>query len=227
MKKFLIVALFIVSSTSANAQVESRDSLYQLLSASANDTNRVMLLIKIADTFETNNQDSAIYYLEQSRQLSDNLHFRMGAYLYNEKSAIVSFTKGDYNLAMQQSNRALDAARALKDSGLIINMLNNTGIVYQYLGQFDAQLDYSLQALAITEKFNKKDKLPAMHHNVANAYLNINQFRKAIEHCLLSLKFHHEIGGYGYANRLFASLGQGYASLNLTDSALYYYNIAI
>lgn len=227
MKIFLLVTLLLISSAIANAQVESRDSLYKLLSASAKDTGRVMLLIKIADTYETNNQDSAIYYLEQSKQLSDILNFRMGAYLYNEKSAIVSFTKGDYNLAMQQSNSALDAARALKDSGLIINMLNNTGIVYQYLGQYDAQLDYSLQALAIIEKYNKKEKLAGMHHNVANAYLNINQFRKSIDHCLLSLNFHQETKNYDYVNRLYASLGQGYASLNLSDSALYYYKIAI
>jgi len=227
MKRFLFVALILISSASVNAQPESRDSLYQLLSASAKNTDRVMLLIKIADTYETNNQDSAIYYLEQSKQLSDILNFKMGIYLYNEKSAIVSFTKGDYNLAMQQSNSALDAAIALKDSGLIINMLNNTGIVYQYLGQFDAQLDYSLQALAITERFNKKEKLAAMHHNVANAYLNINQFRKSIDHCLLSLNFHQKTRNYDYVNRLYASLGQGYASLNLSDSALYYYKIAV
>jgi two-component system NarL family sensor kinase len=227
MKIFQFVTLLLISSTIANAQVESRDSLYQLLAASAKDTGRVMLLIQIADTYETNNQDSAIWYLEQSKQLSDILNFKMGAYLYNEKSAIVSFTKGDYKLAMQQSNNALDAAIALKDSGLIVNMLNNTGIVYQYLGQFDSQLDYSLQALAITERSKNMEKLAAMHHNVANAYLNLSQFRKSIDHCLLSLNFYQKIKSYEYINRLYASLGQGYASLNLSDSALYYYKIAI
>ena len=227
MKIFLIVVLIVTSATIAKAQVEKRDSLYKLLSLSPNDTARVMLLLQIADMYETNNQDSAICYLEQSKQLSDILKFKMGIYLYNEQSAIVSFTKGDYNLAMQQSNQALDVAKELNDSNLIINMLNNTGIVYQYLGQFDNQLDYSLKALSVAEQYNQTEKLAQLYHNVANAYLNINQFRKSVDYCLLALKSQQKNNSQIYINRVYASLAQGYASLNLSDSALFYYQIAI
>ena len=224
MKIFLFVALLLISSKS---QVEKRDSLYKLLSASAKDTGRVMLLLQIADTYETNNQDSAIYYLERSKQLSDNLEFKMGIYIYNEQSSIVSFTKGDYILAMQQSNKALDIAREMSDSSLILNMLVNTGIVYQYLGQYDAQLDYSLQAFSIIERTHQNEKIASMYHNIANAYLNIKQYRKAVDYCLLALKSQQMNKSSIYLNRLYASLAQGYASLSLTDSAFYYYKIAI
>lgn len=226
MGRYLFLNLLLMVSTIANAQVENRDSLYKLLAVSQKDTTRVMLLIRIADSYETNNQDSSVYYLEKSKQLADKLNFKRGIYHYYEKSSIVSFTKGNYTLSMQQSNSALLAARELKDSGLIINMLNNTGIVYQYLGQFDKQLEYSLQALAITEKSNRNEKLVSMYHNVANAYYNLNQYRKSIDYCLSALKLHQKMSGYTYINRIYASLGQNYASLNLTDSAIFYYKIA-
>ena len=227
MGRYLFVNLLLMLSTISNAQVEKRDSLFKLLAASKKDTTRVMLLIQIADSYETNNQDSSLYYLEKSKQLSDKLKFKRGAFHYYEQSAIVSYTKGNYTLSMQQSLHALDAAKALKDSGLIINMLNNIGIVYQFLGQFDKQLDYSLQALSIAEKSNRQEKLAGMHHNVANAYYNLSQFRKSINYCLSSLKLYQKSRSKTYINRVYASLGQDYASLNLTDSALYYYKIAI
>ncbi len=227
MKKTVYIVLLLASFTNtAKAQVEKKDSLLGRLVSAKEDTLKVMLLLRIADLYEANNQDSSIYYLEKSRALSKSLNFLKGTYHYYEQSAIVSFTKGDYNLSMSQSNSALDVARKLNDSGLIVNMLSNTGIVYQYLGQFDKQLEYTLQALAIVEKSNRKEKLSAMYHNVANAYYNLNQFRKSIEYCLLSLKLYQQTGRNDYINRVYASLGQEYASLKLTDSALYYYKIA-
>ena len=227
MRKAVYVIICIISTCLLKAQDPKRDSLQGLLSIAKEDTAKVMLLLSIADSYEANNQDSSIYYLEESKKLSGQLKFKKGLYHYYAQSAIVLFTKGDYNLAMQQSNDALAIARELKDSNFIINMLANTGIVYQYLGQFDKQLEYSLQALGLLEKRNQKEKLSGMYQNVANAFYNLNQFRKSIEYCLLSLKLHGQTGTNTYPNRIYAALGQGYAMLQFTDSALYYYKIAI
>jgi len=226
MRKTVSIVVFLISTVIAQAQVEKRDSLLKLLPAAKEDTGKAMLLLRIADSYEANNQDSSIYYLEKSKAVSDGLKFKIGIYHYYAQSAIVSFTKGDYNLSMSQSHSALDLARQLNDSGLIINMLNNTGIVYQYLGQFDKQLDYTLQALAIIEKKNRKEKLFAMYHNVENGYYKLKQYRKSADYCLSAVKLHQQYGSNAYINRIYATLGQSYASLKLTDSALYYYQMA-
>ena len=198
----------------------------RLLLTAKEDTGKVLLLLGIADTFEASNQDSSIYYLEESKQLSGSLKFKRGLYQYFSQSAIVSFTKGNYALAMQQSNGALAAARELKDSNLILNTLVNTGIVYQYLGQFDKQLEYSLQALGLLEKRDQKEKLSGMYHQVANAYYNLSQFRRSADFCILSLELHRQNGSNKYPNRVYATLGQSYAMLKNTDSALFYYTAA-
>src|SRR4029079_2495540 len=111
-----------------------------------------------------------------AKQLSSVLHFDRGLYLYYEQLMILSFTTGQYDSAMAQSGHALELARKLNDSGAIINILANTGILYQYLGQFDKQLEYLLQALKLVEKRNETKKLSSIYQNLANAYYNLNQY---------------------------------------------------
>ena len=219
---YTVAALFLI--VNATAQIEKRYILLRQLSPAKEDTNKVMLLLKIADAYESNNQDSSIFYLEKLKQLSHSLKFTRGLYLYYEHSAIVFFTKGNYDIAMQQSKEALSVARELNDSNLIINILANTGIVYQYTGQYDKQLEYSLQALALIEKRNQKEKLSSMYQNIANAYFNLNKYQQSVEYCMLSLKLYKETGNNSYTNRLYATLGQNFAMLKNTDSALYFYN---
>jgi two-component system NarL family sensor kinase len=227
MRRIVYILLLLIPTVNAKSQVEIRDSLLRQLSGAKEDTGKVMLLLKIADMYETSNQDSSIYYLAESKRLSSSLEFKRGLYQYYSQSAIVSFTKGNYDLAMQQSNDALAEARELKDSNLIINMLANTGIVYQYLGQFEKQLEYSLQALGLLEKSGEKEKLSAMYQNTANAYYNLGQFHKAVDFSLLSLELHRQTGSNAYPNRIYATLGQSYAMLKNSDSALFYYATAM
>ena len=116
MRRIICLFPFLAQLVLINAQDNKRDSLLKLLPSSKEDTAKVMLLLNIADIYETNNQDSSVYYLEKSRQLSESLSFTKGIYHYYNQSAVVSFTKGDYARAVEQNNKALDWARQLKDS---------------------------------------------------------------------------------------------------------------
>lgn len=227
MRRIVHTLLLLSLSIQAAAQVEKRDSLLNLLRPAKEDTAKVRLLLKLADLYETNNQDSSRFYLEEAKRLSSLLKFDRGLYLYYEQIMILSFTKGEYDSAMEQSGHALELAKKLKDSGAIINILANTGILYQYLGQFDKNLEYLLQALQLIEKRNERNKLSATYQNVANAYYNLHQYRKSLDYGFLSLKAYMETGKNNYPNRTYATLGQGYVMLKNTDSALYYYKIAV
>ena len=205
----------------------NRDSLVNSVRVSKDDTAKVSLLLKIADLYETNQQDSAIYFLEQVKVLAEKLNFRKGMYKYYERSSIVSFTMGDYKQSLEQNDQALAIARELGDSSLIVNALANSGIVYQYLGKFEKQLEKSLQALAIIEKGKEKGKLSSAYHLIGNAYLNLKQYRKSLDYCFLALKSRQRYGGSSYPNRIWASIGQSYDYLKMNDSALYFYKRAV
>jgi two-component system NarL family sensor kinase len=206
---------------------EHRDSLINVLRNSKDDTSKVMLLLKIADLYETNRQDSSIYYLEQVKALAERLKFKRGIYKYYEQRSIVSFTTGNYVESLNYNSHAQTLAQELGDSSLLSVVLGNAGIVYQYLGEFDKQIDKSLQALAVMEKRKETGRLSAMYHNIGNAYFNLNQYRKGVNYCLLALKTDEQYGGNLYINRVLASAGQGYNYLNMKDSALYFFKRAV
>jgi two-component system, NarL family, sensor kinase len=225
--RIISILIFFFLLVNVHAQ-QTRDSLLNLLTHAKEDTNKVVLLIRIANGYEANNQDSAIYYLEKVRVLSESLGYVKGLYHYNERSAIVSFTKGDYSKAMEQSKLALNLARQLKDSSLVIIMLNNIGIVYGYLGKFDEQLNYTLQVKNAIEAMQDSTRLSGLYHNVANCYNNLKQYRKSVDYALLSVKIAVQYKKRNdYINRVYATLAQNYEGLQMIDSALYYYNKAV
>ena len=227
MSRIIHTLVLLFFSIQITAQIERRDSLLHLLPTAKEDTNKARLLLNLADLYETNNQDSSRYYLEIAKQLSSSLKWDRGLYLYYEQVMILSFTKGEYDSAMQQSGHALELARKLNDSSAVINILANTGILYQYLGRFDKNLEYLLQALALMEKRKQTNKLSAVYHNIGNAYFNLAQYRKSLDYCFLSLKIQEQTGQNSYPNRVYSAIGQDYAGLKMSDSALYYYKIAI
>src|SRR5215207_6489359 len=123
MKFLLALFLFLVCFLNLKAQENNKlDSLNSLLINAKEDTGKVMLLLNMGEYYEKTKQDSAIYYLELASSLANKLKFVKGQYLYNEESAIVCFTKGNYQLAMDQSKKGLSLARELKDSNYVINM---------------------------------------------------------------------------------------------------------
>lgn len=228
MRRSICLLLFLGLAVLSNAQPGEKDSLLRLLPSAKEDTAKVMLLVKIADVYETNNQDSSEYYLEKSRQLSESLKFLRGIYKYNERSAVLSFTKGDYTRAMELSKKALEQARLLKDSSFVINMLNNISIVYGYLGDVEAQLNYCIQVKDAVEAVKDSSKIARVYHSLSNAYYNLKQYRRTIYYALLSVRMSTVYKKKNaYINRVFATLAQTYERLNMNDSALYYYQKAI
>ncbi len=227
MRKIYIAGLigFIVSS-SCYAQ-SAKDSLFALLKSGKEDTAKAMLLINIADQYEYNNQDSALYFLNLSKSLSQKLNFKNGLFTYYQNAMIVSYTKGNYAMALPLGDTALALARQLRDSVKVVTIIANLGNIYQYTGDFDRQLENLLKALSIAQQINLEEKIPGIYHNVANAYYNLEQWKKCIEYCNLSLGYKNPPGGYIYQNRLFSTLGQAYYSLKLTDSALFYFEKAV
>lgn len=229
MKKFLFISVFLLLLSTVFAQKLTKpDSLLHLLVAARSDTGKAMLLLHIADSYETNNQDSADYYLEKSRSLSESIKFTKGLYHYYSQISVVSFTKGDYSNAMEQSKKGLALARQLKDSTLVIVILNRIGIINGYLGKLEEQLEYSLQVKNVAEAVHDSSKLSQAYHNLANCYYNFKQYRKSVEYALLSVQIyskHHKRNDY--INRVYSTLGQNYEGLHLSDSAMYYYNMAL
>ena len=230
-KIFVIIISFClvlkaVAQGSRPAQV--LDSLLKVLATSKEDTNKAIVLLTLANLYETNNQDSAEYYLQKGKVLSEALKFDKGIYYYYQQGTVLSYTKGNYTKALEEANKGLDIARKLKDTLKVITMLNNLGIISAYVGNYQGQLEYALQVKDAVESVKDSSMLSGAYHNLANCYHNLGQFRKAAETSSYSIYINDLFSEKNmYINRVYATLGQSYEGLRMADSALFYYNIAI
>lgn len=229
MRKFPSTLLLILAFTTLQAQQRhTRDSLLNLVGDGKEDTAKVRHLLLLARYYERHNQDSSSYYLEKSMALSKSLNYLRGEYEYFEQGSIVSFTMGNYEKSMTEGKEALRLARQLKDSALVVNCLNNISIVYGYLGDFNTQLAYMLAVKDAVEAMKDSTKFGSVYHGLANCYLNLENSRKALEWSRRSKAFKTKYPDpEDYINRTYATLAQAYDQLQLNDSALHFYDVAI
>lgn len=232
MRKVFVTILSVCFVFTTRAQHKSPaqliDSLLNVLATSKEDTGKAMVFLTLASLYETNNQDSAAYYLEWGKQLSESLKFDKGIYYYYQQGTVLAYTKGNYSQALDESNKGLIMARKLKDSMKVITMLNNLGIINSYLGNFKEQLDYTLQVKDAAEIIKDSSILSGVYHGLANCYFNLGQYRRAVATTMHSIEVNNHFSEKNmYINRVYATLGQSYDGLRMADSALYFYNIAI
>ena len=226
----LIIAVAMAFSAGAQRTDQARkvDSLLKLLATAKEDTGKAMILLTLSSWYETNNQDSSAYYLNKGKELAESLKFDRGIYYYYQQGTVLFYTKGEYNKALELSIKGLELARKLKDSSMVVAMLNNLGIVNGYFGNFEMQLDYTIQIKNIIEKMQDSSKYSGLYHNLANCYHNLGQYRRGVDAGLYSVYVNTFLKPKnGYINRAYSTLAQCYDGLRMQDSALYYYTIAI
>jgi two-component system, NarL family, sensor kinase len=231
MRKSILLLLFITSVLLTNAQtdyIRKRDSLLQKLSTAKEDTAKAMLLLTLGSWYETSNQDSANYFLEKGRALSQKLNYLYGLYHYQNQITILLYTKGEYKSALKEAEKGLAIARQMKDTARVLVMLNNLGIVSMYFGDYEGQLSYAMQVVKSVEAIKDSAKISGAYLNLANAYHALKQYRKGVFNAAYGI-YANTVGTqkYGYINRVYATLAQCYEGLHMLDSALFYYNIAI
>lgn len=222
------IFLYTVVPAQRTDQQQKVDSLLRLLQDSKPDTGRAMLLLTLASWYETNNQDSSAYYLQRGKELAESMKFDRGIYYYYQQGAVLAYTKGNYEEALNLSVNGLVVARRLKDSSMVVTMLNNMGIISAYLGNYEQQLDYTMQVKNIIEATRDSAKFSGIWHNLANCYHNLSQYRKGADAALQGLYQEQQVRvKNGYINRVYSTLAQCYEGLRMQDSALHFYEIAI
>lgn len=227
-KLFIILGLAILAGVEVQAQFLNKDSLLRQLPLQPEDSNKAKTLYHIAMNYEKSDLDSATFYLETLRKLSEKLKYQRGLYLYYERMAVVCFTNGDFNKAREESRKGLALAQQMKNTGFEIVMLNNIAICYGYQDNFQEQLNYTLQVKKKVEETKDSAKLSGLYHGLSNVYSGLGQLRKSTDAALFSIELYEKYKKTNhYINRVYSSLAQNYQEMGLADSAEHFYRKAI
>jgi len=176
----------------AAAQMElglDKDSLRLSLQTMPADTAKVHALIRLGQQYESNIPDSALYYYQQARQLSERLHFPAGFVRFVSNYTAVLNVQGRFDESLKLNLAAIDTCKKYGLRHQYIQALGNTGAVYQYKEDYRTAADYYLQALPVVETEGDLQGLSFLCGNLCGLYRNLRQTEKARVYALRALQY--------------------------------------
>lgn len=185
-----LMVLFLVLSAAAQMQVGlNKDSLKRILSKRPDDTVKAQMLITLGQQYESNRPDSAVYYYQLSRDLSQQIHYPAGVVRYIANYTAVLNVQGKFDESLKLNLQAVEISRKAGLKQQLVKSLMNTGAVYQYKEDYTRAAHYYLQALPLLEAAGSTQNLSLAYGNLCGLYRNLRQSQKALTYGRLSLKY--------------------------------------
>jgi tetratricopeptide (TPR) repeat protein len=187
------------------------------LFAQKTDTTAVDQLYNKSKSFWYSSTDSAIYYLNQSLSISEEIKYTRG-------KAYALYGLGNVDRALFKQFQFLTQSLALfedmhDDFGIGLNLVK-IGFVYERLGEKAKAFDYYQRALEVKKKVNDTGGIALCLINIGIIYNLNGDVNKALDLFQQSLVYRHKIGnkqGIAYAQ---LNIGEALDGLNRPDEAL-------
>jgi len=200
----------------------NRDSLRRALHALPVDTNKVMAFITLGQQYENNLPDSALYYYEQARGLSLQLHYPAGFVRYVNNYTAVLNMQGRYNESLKLDLQAVDTCRRYGLQELLVKVLINTGVVYQYKEDYGRAADYYMKSLPLLESSGNLAMLSVTYGNLCGMYRNLHQLDKAYQYARKALQYGEQSGNEYAMGAACSNLANSLQDLDSTAAAVHY-----
>jgi tetratricopeptide (TPR) repeat protein len=180
MKKiFLVITLFVFSK-----QIFGQEPKVQewktIVSQNKKDTTTLIALDSLQARYGNSLTDSGMYYLQQIKNLSEQIGNKK--YLSFALRSIASkyFTIGKTVEALKLQYRALALTEETKDSVLITRIYTFIGNSYKEYGDYEKALSFYKKALSIAMQCNKDVAILVSTLNLGYTYAQLNQLDSAL-----------------------------------------------
>ena len=181
--------ILILSSWVATAQNYNIDSLRSVVNSSGNDTNKVNAMSLLAYELLNINTDSAIYYANRVKDLSEQLNYNKGltgAYfrLGQAYNNIGNYIESQTNLA-----KALELST---DKSTTAKIYVNIGINHWEMGNLPEALKNYLTGLKAFEEAGDKRSIGSTYNNIGIIYNEMGNNEEALKYHLAALEIREE-----------------------------------
>ena len=213
---------FVSAPDSVNPEWNAKlDSMLRISSTAKQDTNLAKLYADIGDMFAENDFEKAKEYYTRLKNLSEQLNWNEGRYLFASNYAQILNRQGLMDSALTINKQALELAKSENNEKRIALMNINTGNSYFMMDWDETALQYYMEALPFLEKTNDEKRLGILYCMMGRAYDNMNVTDKAVYYGEKAVALRED-----YPLTLLA-LGQAYTSANQYEKANDYYEKAI
>ncbi|MCF6170650.1 MAG: sensor histidine kinase [Bacteroidales bacterium] len=215
----LLTAVFIFFGLNAN---QFSDSLEHRLSA-ADDTSRVKMLCDLCWEYRYVSADSAILFGKRALKLAGNINYPKGeAQSYNDLG-IVYIGNGEFQLALEYFDNALEIRKKLGDTAGIASLYNKMGIVHQKQGNLKLALENQIDALRIYEQLHQDLWIGYSLNNIAIVHQNLGNLEKSLEYHFEALEYRKKMNDLYGEGGSYGNIANVYVKLGDTATAIGYY----
>jgi two-component system NarL family sensor kinase len=238
---FGLVRLFGQQSTIDSAQyyLDKGDSLYfisdyegahQVLLKGLSHASNAQMRTKIFNSMGnaltyTGKKDEALGYyhdaLRESRHTEDALRFEA---ILNKNISALYQESGDYKMAFEYMAKAEKASENWNDPLVKADLLNNKGLLLEYMDSLDQAINSYLKAYTIFEQLQNKQRMSLCANNLGVVYKNLGKSQEAIHYYGLSLNLAKELEDDFLMAANYINLGNLYTSIENYDEAKKHYD---
>lgn len=167
------------------------DSLKNLLGHKSG-TEKIDLLLEISKANWTVSLVESLNYANMAYQLSEELNYLEGKADALNRMSNVHYLLRNHSNVIDNYNRALDIAQSLDDYKRMGIYLNNVGLYYRDLKQYDSSEFYLIRALRAKEETGDKDLISSTLNNLGILYRDKSQYNLSLIHFVRHLSIKEE-----------------------------------
>jgi len=138
----------------------------------------------------------------------------------------IYWSEGLFEKALEYHLQALEIYRKENQTDYLVEALNNLGMDYKGLGNYQAALDHYNKALSHSKNSDEK-VISSVFNNAAYIYVELKEFKKAIELYLKSEELKKKIGDKTGLGNIYKNLGYSFQALDNRKKSEEYYRKAL
>jgi two-component system, sensor histidine kinase and response regulator len=176
---FFLLIILLHSAKIVLAQEKRSDSLMRIALAAPFDSTRVLLLNDAATELREKDNNIALKYAEEARQLAIKIGFQRGIGLTLENIGWIYYRKGEYSKALEISAKALQINEEYGNKKGMAQCLNNLGAIYSEQELYEIGISSFKKAYKIGKEIKNNSIMSRSLNNVAHSFFRTRQLDSA------------------------------------------------
>jgi two-component system, NarL family, sensor kinase len=221
---FMLIVNFLAVMPLSAQNTKTLDSLLNKLPGAKADTNRVWLLLAVADEYEVTDLQKARPFIDEALKLSRQLNYPSGIMKSYRHYAYIYSYQSKFDSSIYVNRRVLEIAKEQNDSFSIGAAYFNIGVAHRFKQDLDSALQYTLEAARLLDGKGHGSIEGVLNDGLQSLYMSMAQYDKAAQYgekaVAIAKKFNKDEDLATALN----NLGLIYVELNRANDAKKVYN---
>ena len=183
---WVFLTLALCAGYQADAQkkkpVEIVDSLLTKMKTTGDDTVKVWILVRLAQTYLSIHPATGVPYAYQGLALANKIGWKKGQSISENAIGLTIGDSGNNKEALVHYLRAYQINTSINNRQGMLNNLRNIGRVYERQGQYQVSIEYDLKALKLAREMNNNQEIANQATGLASVFIGQKDYVKAEEY---------------------------------------------